>query len=238
MKRERKKEKNPKESSWKKILLVSFCVVFILFMIFSGMSTSGLMGILEKFKTVRANDSVTIDFTLRDAMGQPVLTTDRNLYQTALAQGYLTFLTSPLPVRAGYIGSPPYTGVQAENYYLSRSGEAIRFGILGQELDELDAGVLGMKTGETKTIHFAFSDPLTVLLSQSEFTAMGGNFTTIKEGDLMPIGLSETPVIRELSNSTPENAVWRVALVTNKTADSLELEHRYPSADITVREFQ
>jgi hypothetical protein len=196
------------------------------------------MSWLQSFRTVMANDSVTIDFTLRDTLGQPVLTTDRNLYQTALSRGYLTFLTSPLTVRAGYIGSPPYTGVSADNYYLSRSGEAIRFGILGQELDELDVGVLGMKTGETKTIHFTFSDPLTVLLNKAEFTAMGGNFTATGEGDLMPIGLSETPVIRELDNSTEKNAVWRVALVTNKTADSLELVHRYPSADITVREFQ
>jgi hypothetical protein len=240
MKREKKKEKSPKKSSWNKIFLISVCVVFILFMIFSGMTTSGLMGILERFREVRANDTVSIDFTLHDAMGGPVLTSDRNIYQGALARGYLSFITEPLKVRAGYIGSPAYTGVQAENYYLSRSGEEIRFGILGQELDEMDAGVLGMKTGETKTIIFSFADPLNISMTRDEFDAMGGNFTAVTEGDLIPLGLSETPLVEgpEGFNVTPQNAVWRIATVTNKTADSLEVEHRYPSVNITVREFE
>ena len=68
-----------------------------------------------------ANDTVTIGFTLRDAAGQPVLTSDQSLYQTALGQGdNLVFLTSPLTVQAGLIGNPAFTGVQAENYYVSQ----------------------------------------------------------------------------------------------------------------------
>jgi hypothetical protein len=232
MKREKKKEIFP----WKKVFVIAVGVLFVAMMVLSAMGMSWL----QSFRTVMANDSVTIDFTLRDAIGQPVLTSDRNLYQAALARGYLSFLTGPLTVRAGYIGSPAYTGVQAENYYMSQSGQEIRFGLLGQELDELDTGVLGMKTGETKTIHFSFLDPLTISMNADEFTAMGGNFTTIAEGDLIPIGLSETPLIQGLEeyNSTPENAVWRIAMVSNKTADSIEIEHRYPSADITVKGFE
>jgi hypothetical protein len=201
-------------------------------MVLSAMGSSWL----QSFRTVMANDTVTIDLTLRDAMGQPVLTTDQNLYQTALARGYPFFYTSPLTVRAGYVGNPPYTGLQADNYYLSRSGGQIKFGILGQELDELDAGVLGMKTGDTKTIHFTFSDPLIITMQKYEFTAMGGNFTATALGDLVPIGISETPMVQGVNgyNSSPTNAVFRIGTVINKTGDSIEVQHRYPSADITV----
>jgi len=234
-----KKVKKAKKPSWEKIALISVCIIFVLFMIFSGMSSSGLMGILNKFKAVKVNDSVTIDFTLRDAAGQPVLTSDQNLYRTAVTRGYPAFLTSPLTVKAGYIGNPGYTGVQAENYYMSQTGETTRFGILGQELDELDAGVLGMKTGEKKTIHFSFPDPLVITMKNSEFMAMGGNFSETSIGDLVPIGFSETPVTEGLNanTDTPPNAVLRIATVINKTADAIEVQHLYPTADITVREF-
>jgi len=232
MKKENKKEIFP----WKKVFVIAVGVLFVAMMVLSAMGTSWL----QSFRTVMANDSVTIDFTLRDAMGQPVLTSDQNLYQTALTRGYPAFLTSPLTVQAGYIGNQPFTGVLAENYYVSRTGETIKFGILGQELDELDAGVLGMKTGETKTIHFTFSDPLIITMKNYEFMAMGGNFTQTSVGDFVPIGFSESPMVEGMDayNSTPTNAVLRIAAVINKTADAIEVQHRYPSADITVKEFK
>ena len=239
MKKEKKSSKS-KKSSMEKILLVSVCVILALWMILSGMSTSGLVGILQTFKTVKANDSVTIDFTLRDANGQPVITSDQNLYQTAVTQGYPAFLTQSLTVRAGYTGNPAYTALGAENYYLSRSGIQENFGIFGLELDELDVAVIGMKVGDTKTIHFNFTDPLIMTLKDYEFNAMGGNFTSAEVGDIIPLGFSETPMIQGLqgSNSTPTNPVIRLGTVINKTADSIEIQHRYPSADITVKAIQ
>ena len=232
MKKEKKREIFP----WKKVFVIAVGVLFVAMMVLSAMGMSWL----QSFRTVMVNDTVTIDYTLRDSMGQPVLTTDQNLYKTALSRGGLTFLTTSLTIQAGHIGNPAYTGVQADNYYMSQKGEQIRFGILGLELDELDAAVLGMKTGDTKTVHFTFSDPLAITLKKDEFAAMGGNFTAIGAGDLMPLGFSETPVVQgaEGLNSTPQNAVWRIGTVINKTGDSIEIEHRYPSADITVKEFK
>jgi len=232
MKKERKTEIFP----WKKVFVIAVGVLFVAMMVLSAMGTSWL----QSFRTAMANDTVTIDFTLRDSMGQPVLTSDQNLYQTALSRGYPAFLTSPLTIQAGHIGNPSYTGVQAENYYVTRTGETIKFGILGQEMDELDAGVLGMKVGETKSIHFSFPDPLIISMKDYEFTAMGGNFTATSLGSLVPIGISETPLVKGInaSNSNPTNAVLRIAVVINKTENSIQVEHRYPSADITVKEFK
>jgi len=232
-----KKEKKIEIFPWKKVFVIAVGVLFVAMMVLSAMGMSWL----QSFRTVMANDTVIIDYTLRDTMGQPVLTTDQNLYQTALTRGYpYSFLTSPLTVRAGYIGNLPFTGVQADNYYISRSGQEIRFGLLGEELDEVDAGVLGMKTGEMKTIHFTFNDPLIITMKNYEFTAIGGNFTDASVGDLVPVGFSETPMVQGMDeyNSTPTNAVLRIATVINKTADAIEVRHRYPSADITVKEFK
>src|SRR5512136_480282 len=227
MKREKKTESFP----WKKVFVIAVGVLFVAMMVLSAMGMSWL----QSFRSVTANDTVTIGFTLRDAAGQPVLTTDQNVYQTAITGGYPVFLTQPLAVRAGHIGNPGYTGVVAYNYYVSRSGMTEKFGILGQELDEIDAGVLGMKKGETKTIHFSFTVP-PVSMKRSEFMAMGGNFTQTSVGDLISMGYSETPIVSGIVNESATNAVLRMATVVNKTANAIQIQDAYPSADVTVEE--
>jgi len=229
-----KKEKKSEIFPWKKVFVIAVGVLFVAMMVLSAMGSTWL----SSFRTVMVNDTVTIDYTLRDASGQPVLTTDQSLYQAAITRGYLTFLTTPLTIQAGHIGNPAYTGVQADNYYTDQRGEQVKFGLLGLEIDEFDAAVLGMKTGESKTIRFGFSDPLTINMSVDEFTAMGGNFSAVSPGDLIPIGFSETPVLGGDVNASATNPVWRIATVVNKTATEIVVEHRYPAADITVREFK
>ena len=39
-------------------------------------------------------------------------------------------------------------------------------------------------------------------------------------------------------NSTPTNSVLRIGTVINKTEDAIEVQHLYPSADITVKEIK
>jgi hypothetical protein len=73
-----KKEKKTEIFPWKKVFVIAVGVLFIAMMVLSAMGMSWL----QSFRTVMANDTVTIDFTLRDAVGQPVLTTDQNLYRT------------------------------------------------------------------------------------------------------------------------------------------------------------
>jgi hypothetical protein len=231
-----KKGKEKEIFPWKKVFVIAVGVLFVAMMVLSAMGMSWL----QSFRRVAANDSVTVDFTLRDPLGQPVLTSDQNLYRAALTQGGLILLTSPLTIRAGYVGNGPFTGVKAENYYLSRAGQQINFGILGQELDGMDVAVLGMKTGEKKTVRFTLSDPLVISMKDYEFTAMGGNFTALTVGDLIPIGFSETPLVSGLedSNTSAQNAIWRIGTVINKTGHSIEVRHLYPTVDITVKEFQ
>ena len=102
-----KKEKKTEIFPWKKVFVIAVGVLFIAMMVLSAMGMSWL----QSFRTVMANDTVTIDFTLRDAMGQPVLTSDQNLYQTALGRGYPgPFTPHPSRSRQGISGTLPYTG--------------------------------------------------------------------------------------------------------------------------------
>ena len=230
----KEKEKNNKSFPWQKVLIVAFAVVFALMFIINYLMTAGT---LQYFRGVRANDTVTIDLTLRDARGLPVLTTDQDTYRNGIMSGNMPFYTAPLTVRAGYYDNPPVTGIAAQNYYLNQGGQEMKFGLLGDELNGLDQGVLAMKTGEKKTVSLGAADPEIILMKNYEFTAMGGNFTVIGVGDLIPLGISETPMVSGMEgmNETPTNAVWRVGTVINKTADSIEVQHLYPTADIMIR---
>jgi hypothetical protein len=230
------KEKESESFPWKKVLVIAVGVLFVAMMVFSAMGMSWL----QSFRSAKVNDSVTIDFTLKDGRGQPVLTTDQQVYRVALVRGQLVFLGEPLTVMAGQIGNDAITGMDVQNYYLSRAGQQFRFGLLGLELDGIDAGVLGMKTGDTKTLRLNLSDPLVISMKNYEFEAMGGNFTTVVAGDVIPIGFSESPLVAGVEglNNTPVNPVWRIGTVINKTANALEVGHYYPSVDITVREIR
>lgn len=229
MRKEQKKEGFP----WQKVFIIAVGVLFVFMMVLSAMGSSWL----QSFRTVAANDSVIIDFTLRDTNGRVVLTTDQNIYRTGILSGGLPFYTSPLTVRAGYADNPTLTGIAAQNYYISQTLQGIEFGILGDELNAIGRGVLGMKANEKKTISIPESSPLVLPLTNYEFMAMGGNFTTIGVGDLVPLGISETPLVSGLEgyNETPTNAAWRVGTVINKTVDALEVQHYYPTAEITIR---
>ncbi len=231
-----KKEKKKEEFPWKKVFVIAAGVLFVVMMVLSAMGTSWI----QSFRTVTPNDTVLIGYTMRDAAGQAVLTTDQNLYASGITKGQPVFLTAPITVRAGFTGNPAVTGVDTQNYYYNRAGVSMRFGLFGQELDQLDIATLGMKAGETKTIRFNITDPLVLTFKDYEFNDMGGNFSTTRVGDVIPLGLSETPVLQggDTPVSTPENATWRMGTVVSKGANSLEVSHMYPTADVTVQQIK
>jgi hypothetical protein len=119
---------------------------------------------------------------------------------------------------------------------MSSPGTTLKFGILGQELDDLDVAVLGMKTGEKKTVPFSFTVP-TIIFTDDELTTMGGNFTALQVGDLLPLGFSDAPMVSGLEGleSDPENGAMRLGTVINKTGTYVEVDHQYPTASISVR---
>jgi hypothetical protein len=238
MKKESKGSKTVKESrntkdskNWAKIGFVAFGVFFAAAMILTYMSP-----MIGAFKTVKANETVIVDYTLRDSNGDPVVTSNQQLFSTAGKQGLPVFFTQPILIRAGEIGNDPLISVPAYN---AATGWEIPYALLGLEIDEISQGIVGTRVGDTKTITFSFADDLQVNMTPEEFNGVGGNFTAAKIGDPVPLVFMISPTIAsEDSNQTqPDNSSIRLAKVIVKDNSSIIVSHRYATADVSVQKY-
>ncbi len=82
-----KKKKEESTKTVKKVLIVGACVLFVVLMILSGMGS----GWLTMFTSVKPGDSVTLDYTLYDAAGKSIVTSEKSVYDTAIAQNRQIF---------------------------------------------------------------------------------------------------------------------------------------------------
>jgi hypothetical protein len=219
-----KRQEKKKPVNWTKVFIVMFCVLFAFAMIATYMSP-----VVGSMRTIKLNESVTADVTVRDARGNPLITTDQQVYASSPLQSFL--LRQPMILTAGARSSDLIT-VDAYNHYTGW----VRFSFLWLEVDEMNAGVVGMRTGETRNVKFNFTQPLEMNVSAEEYEAMGGNFTTAEPGDWFPIGFAATPPLQE-TGTAPKDSV-RLATILHKTNESMVISYRYASADITVRDFQ
>src|SRR5512135_3659036 len=92
-------EKKRKEAStklWQKILIVGACVLFVVLMIVSGMGS----GWLSIFTVVKPGDTVVLDYSLLNAEGNPILTTDQQLYMKSASSNSGLILTRQISISA------------------------------------------------------------------------------------------------------------------------------------------
>jgi len=224
-----KKEQKKKPLNWTKVFIVGFGVFFAVAMVATYMSP-----LIEGFRTVKVNDTAVVGFTIRDAEGKAILTTDQQAYADALRSGVPAFHTQPLVVQAGKIGNKVVNPVPAYN----PATGWLEYAILGLELDDISRGVVGMRPGEIKSVSFTFADPLTVDIDAEEFDIIGGNFTTAEVGDWVPMGFTDTPVISAPGENVTPSGSLRMAKITEKNADNLTIVHRYGSVDIIVSDIR
>lgn len=237
MKKESKGSKAGKESgknkdsrNWAKIGFVAFGVFFAAAMILTYMSP-----LIGAFKTVKANETVMVDYTLRDSNGNPVVTSNQNIFSTAGQQGLPIFYTQQIVLKAGEIGNDPINSVPA---YHPVTGW-IEYALLGLEIDDISQGVVGARLGESKTITFSFTDDLRVNMTPEEFDIIGGNFTEAQVGEWVPISFTTNPVIawEDAENQTATNSSIRLAKIVEKDTTGIVISHRYATADVTVQEY-
>ena len=236
MKKESKGSRTVKESpasketrNWAKIGLVAFCVFFAAAMILTYMTP-----LIGAFKTVKANDTIIVDYTLRDSNGNPVVTSNQQIFSTAGQQGLPIFYTQQIVLKAGEIGSEPLNSVPA---YHPATGW-IQYALLGLEIDDISQGIVGTRMGETKTIPFTFEDDLRVNMTPEEFDIIGGNFTEAQVGGWLPISFTTNPVIAmDAENQTADNASIRLAKIVEKGETGIVISHRLAAADVTVQQY-
>jgi len=219
----KKKEESTKLVS--KILIVSVCLLFVGLMILSGMGTSWL----NIFTVVKPGDTVVIDYTLYNAGGNPILTTDQQLYvKTASTSGGLV-LSKQIAITANQTLSRSLYPVQI---YTSGSGWSKQFAIFSPEYDAISNGILGMKMNEQKRISIPSGNSMTQEWTTDQLMLNKVNISDISIGDVLAMGVSDNPEA-EVSNTSAITYI-RSGEITQKTQSGVVVDFGYPVAEVRV----
>ena len=220
-----KKKKKASTKLWQKILIVGACVLFVVLMIVSGMGS----GWLSVFTVVKPGDTVVIDYTLYNAEGNPILTTDQQLYATTASTSGGLVLSKQISITANQTLTSSLYPVQI---YTSDSGWSKQFAIFSPEFNAISAGIVGMKINEQKRISIPSSSSMTQDWSTDQLLLNKVNISDISIGDLLAIGVSENPEA-EVSNASSITYI-RTGEVTQKTQSGVVVDFGYPVVEIQV----
>ena len=220
-----KKQKEKKVAQWKKIVVVGACVLFVVLMIVSGMGSSWI----SAFSVAKPGDVAVIDFTLYDAGGNPIVTTDQTLFKQVATQGKFVLFSKQISVTTNQSLSSTLFPVQV---YSTSSGWANQFALFRTEYDTISSGIVGMKANEQKRINIPSSTAMTQLWSPELLMRNGVNMSDINVGDIIPMGVGDNP--EQMASNKSSLTYMRVGEVSRKTAEGAVVDFGYPSADIRV----
>ncbi len=227
MKQTQQKNSKNDNKAWMKWAYVGIALLFAVAMV-----GTYLAPMFEKKQTAQIGNTAVIGYTILGEDGRPLITTDQNLLASEYEKGNVVLLTHGLEMPVGGQVSGENIAVIPVVYpeITGFSG----FGLLGFETNAISVGLVGMQTGETKTISFSYgANDLEMNLSEEDANGIGLNFTEAAVGDLVPLGLTASPDI-PLGNETNEAPALRFGEVVDKTDDSLAIMHRYGSARVTL----
>jgi len=219
-----KKQKQQVKAIYK-ILAIVGCVLFVVLMIVSSMGSSWIAA----FSAVKPGDSVTVDLTIRDKSGAPLITSNQQIYQQAAATGSNLFYTKQLVFRANQSSTEAMIPIPV---YSGTSGWSASFALFGGEHDAISQGIVGMKKNEQKTITIPFTGSMTQFWPSAQLERQEVNVTGIHVGDklAMAVSTSETLAV----NATESSYSIRVGEITQKTSEGVTIDFGYPSIDVTV----
>jgi len=220
-----KKKKEESTKMVKKVLIVSACVVFVIFMILSGMGSSWLV----MFTSVKPGDTVVIDYTFFDAAGNPILTTDQMLYTETSSDSSGVVLSRQIAINSNQTLTGSLYPVQI---YTPGSGWTRQFAIFSPEYNAISTGLVGMKTNEKKRISIPSANSMTQSWSADQLMNNKVNISDINIGDVLAMGVSDNPEA-EVSNASAKMYI-RLGEVTQKDPSGVIVDFGYPVAEIKV----
>ncbi len=221
-----KKQKEKAVAKWKQALVVGACVLFVVLMIVSGMGS----GWISAFAVAKPGDVAVIDYTLYDAGGNPIVTTDQNIYKQAATAGRSVIISKQISVTTNQSLAQPLFPVQI---YTTGSGWAgPQFAIFRPEYDAISFGIVGMKVNQQKRITIPSSASMTQLWSPELLKLNGVNLSDMKVGDVLTMGVSDNP--EEMATNKSTLTFMRVGGVSQITAEGASVDFGYPAADIRV----
>ncbi|WP_325411890.1 hypothetical protein [Methanoregula sp.] len=222
-----KKQAEKSKKLWVKVLAVVVGVVFVVLMVVSAMGSSWITSLA----TVKPGDTVVVDYTLKDAQGSPIMTSNQQLYTQLASQGSGIMFSKTLTLTANRtLGS----GVYPIAFYTASTGWSSdnQFALFSSEYNTISAGLVGMRANTQKTISLATAKPMTQFWSADQLTAGNMSLSSIQVGDYLNMGVSSGTTAGEAASSAP--TYIRLGKVTNKTADGITVDFSYPSIDVTV----
>jgi hypothetical protein len=218
------KKKEAETARWKKVLIVGACVLFVVLMIVSGMGS----GWLTMFSSVKPGDAVVVDYTIYNSAGNPIVTTDQQVYKTALAARQSPLATKQISLVANETLGKSLFPVQV---YTTNGASPQQFALFATEYDAITHGLVGMKTNEVKKITLPASSSMSQLWSVDQLSHNNINMTDVSVGDVFAMAVSENPN-ETISNSSV--SYLRVGEITRKTPAGIVVDFGYPSVDIRV----
>jgi hypothetical protein len=219
----KKKEESTKLVS--KILIVCVCVLFVGLMILSGMGT----GWLTIFTSVKSGDTVVIDYTLFDAAGKPIVTTEKSTYDQAVAQGSGIFGSKQITIAANRTMEKPIYTIPV---YPSNGGKVQQLALFSSEYDAVSSGIIGMKVNEQKRIAISSNTSMTYDWSAERLALNKINLSDITLGDSFFMGVSDNP--EGAANNTSGNTYLRIGEVTKKSPEGVVVDFSFPVIDVRV----
>jgi hypothetical protein len=221
-----KKQKEKTVAQWKKVLVVGACVLFVVLMIVSGMGS----GWISAFKVTKPGDVVIVDYTFYDAGGNPLLTTDQNIFKQVATQGKPVLYTRQLTLTANQSLTPSLIPIQVSATGSSWADN--QFAIFRPEYDAMTSGIVGMKVNEQKKITIPSSTTMTQLWSPEQLKRNGVNMSDINIGDILTMGVSDNP--EEMATNKSALTYMRIGEISQKTAEGVVVEFGYPVVDIRI----
>jgi FKBP-type peptidyl-prolyl cis-trans isomerase 2 len=218
-----KKQKEARIKKVKQVLVVGACVLFVILMILSGMSSHWL----SVFTVVKPGDTVVVDYTMYDATGIPVLTSSQQTYTTAAANGRYILYSKQLSMTAGQNLTKSIYPVSIST---GSSDLTTQFALLNTEYGAINQAIIGMKTGDQKRIQIPNSSEPN-LWDDANVTRSGLNVSDLNVGDLLPMAMSDNPEAMA-TNSTI--TYTRLGEIMSKTDDGIVVDVNYPAVDISI----
>jgi FKBP-type peptidyl-prolyl cis-trans isomerase 2 len=218
-----KKQKEAMIKKAKQALVVGACVLFVVLMILSGMSSHWL----NIFTVIKPGDKVVVDYTLYDINGNPVLTSNQQTYTKAATNGRNIIISKQLSI---ITGQNLTKSIYPVSIYSSSSGWTKEYALFSMEYDAINRALVGMKTGDQKRIRVPNSS-MAQEWSATQLTNNGVNIGDITIGDILAMGVSDNP---EAMATNTTITYTRVGQVTSKTNESVIVDFGYPSADISI----
>ena len=220
-----KKKKEAETARWKKVLVVGACVLFVVLMIVSGMGS----GWLTMFNSVKPGESAVIDYTIYNSAGDPIVTTDTNLYKQVVATGKGILAAKQIAISANTSLKESIYPLQV---YTSQNGWDSAFALHAPEYDAISAGIVGMKVNQQKKITLPTSFSMTQLWTRDELALRNLSIDDFNVGDLVTMGERQTPDGASV-NATAVTYL-RIGEVTRKTPVGVVVDPGYPAADVRV----